>query len=182
MRKMINKEFVDLWCKRYDEQAAKRDMQMENEIKNALKELFPNDKTKYITRDILYNIAHWKAPRIRNGVLKNDNDFVEETTKHCFLSLNERFKIEALTILSGVGYPVATAILHFCFPSVYTILDFRAWWTLQQKGYLKGYEIAHDFEHWQRYLSVCREISKQCGCSLRELDKALWQYSNENQP
>ena len=105
------------------------------------------------------------------------------------MSKNERFKIEVLTMLDGVGYRVASTILHFRFPDDYTIMDWRAWESLQDKKITRDesagyklepkYNIKDDFEHWMTYLAVCRNICKREKCSLRELDKALWQYSKE---
>lgn len=180
--KVIDKKFIEDYSNRYDRNVSKRDRKLEEKIIKKLNKLFPSGSVKYIKKDILFNIVDWKAPRIRNRVRDNKKEFVEEVTKHCFSSLNEQFKIEGLTILRGVDYRVASAILHFCFPSLYIIMDYRAWGTLEEQKYLpKKYDIKDDFEHWQRYLNVCRKISKRCDYSLRQLDKALWQYSKEKQ-
>ena len=179
---MINKEFINTWSNKYDENVSKRDKELEEKIRSEITHLLQDRKVKHITRDILYDIVDWKAPRIRKNVLKNRKEFAEEVTKRCFLSPDEQFKIEVLTILKGIQYRVASAILHFCFSSEYTIMDSRAWWSLREKKELqKDYKIKDDFEHWQRYLNVCRKISHKYDCSLRQLDKALWQYSKENQ-
>lgn len=179
---MIDKDFTEKWSTRYDEEASGRDKLLEEKISDSLKKLFPDDNVKYITREILYDIISWKAPRVREYVDYNMKEFVEAISKICFSSENEQVKLEVLTILKGVGYRSATAILFFCFPLEYTVMDFRAWWTLQEEGYLsKDYDIKDDFEHWQKYLKICKEISNRCGCTLRELDKALWQHSKENQ-
>ena len=176
---MINKEFINTWSRKYDNNATQRDKRLEEKIRNKIMYLFPKGKVNYITQDILYDIVDWKAPRIRKYVLENRKEFIEEVTKHCFLSLDEQFKIEGLTIMKGVQYRVASAVLHFCFSSEYTIMDWRAWNSLQEEKELpKDYEIKDDFEHWEKYLNVCKEIVHKYDCSLRQLDKALWQYSN----
>ena len=179
---LIDKEFIESWSVKYDMKETKKFRDLYEQIMNKLKESFPNGKVRHITLDILRDIVKWKAPRVIKRALKNSEEFVGEVTNHSLSSKNEQFKIEVLILLKGVGYRVATAILHFCFPSEYTVMDFRAWWTLQQYNCLpEDYPIKDDFEHWQKYLKVCREISKRCDCSLRKLDKALWQHSKEKQ-
>ena len=58
----------------------------------------------------------------------------------------------------------------------YPILDYRALWTL-------GVEKppAYHFDLWSAYTQYCRELAREIGVSMRDLDRALWQYSKENQ-
>lgn len=179
---MINKRFVDVWSEKYDKSYRKGDSQLEQQIRDKLERYYSRSGVKYITKDILYDIVHWKSPRIIRHARNNRGGFVREVTMHCFSSSDEQFKVEGLTIMKGVEYRVATAILYFCYPSKYTIMDYRAWWTLQDRNEMpQNYGIKDDFEHWEKYLNICREVSKRCNCDLRKLDKALWQYSKENQ-
>ena len=69
----------------------------------------------------------------------------------------------------------SSAILFFCFPEQYTVMDYRAWDTLKALNKING-EIGDTFECWQKSNEICREIAKQNGVSLRKLDKALWQF------
>jgi hypothetical protein len=39
----------------------------------------------------------------------------------------------------------------------------------------------YDFDLWWCYVCTCREIAAQAGVDMRTLDRALWQYSKENQ-
>lgn len=68
--------------------------------------------------------------------------------------MDERVRIESLLGsrrgLKGVGYPVASTILHFAFPSSYAIMDFRV---IQSLGWKQPSSYTFDF--WQRY----RELS-----------------------
>ena len=177
---MINKKFIDDWSSKYDAKYKESHRLLEQKIRDKLKRMFPKGKVKYVTKEILYDIICWKAPRAKSHAKKNEEGFVREVAKHCFSSNNEQFKVEGLTILKGVKYRTATTVLNFCFPSKYTVMDYRAWWTLLQSGCLSD-KIRDDFKHWQDYLSECRKISRRYGCSLRTLDKALWRYSKENQ-
>ena len=38
----------------------------------------------------------------------------------------------------------------------------------------------YDFRFWWEYVEICREISRQSQVGMRTLDRALWQYSKEN--
>lgn len=88
----------------------------------------------------------------------------------------ERAAMAVLTGLSGVEVPVASAVMTAIDPARYTILDFRALWSLQVERvgyYTVGYYLAS--------LAACRSIAADAGVGLRTLDKALWQYSREHQ-
>jgi hypothetical protein len=89
---------------------------------------------------------------------------------------NERLRIEVLTLLSGVNWPTASVILHFCAREPYPILDVRALWSLSMPAALP-----YDYPLWAEYTKVSRQLAARAGVSLRELDRALWLYSKENQ-
>jgi hypothetical protein len=88
----------------------------------------------------------------------------------------ERLQIEVLTLLDGVSWPTASVILHFFHSAPYPIVDFRALWSLKNKVPKR-----YGFNFWQKYTSYCRGLSKRAGVSMRTLDRALWQFSKENQ-
>jgi len=78
-------------------------------------------------------------------------------------------------LLSGVGWPMASVILHWCHADPYPILDFRALWSLGLDP-LPPY----DFDLWRAYTGHCRGLAA-AGVTMRDLDRALWQYSKEKQ-
>ena len=39
-----------------------------------------------------------------------------------------------------------------------------------------------NFAFWWAYVQCCRKLAAAAGVSVRELDKALWAYSEANQP
>jgi len=184
---MIDKSFINKYSIRYQYRyhLAKSGENLEAEIRRAMRK-----RPRRIDVHLLYKIVAWKAPRIKARVKLNEERLVKEITGISFSTKNERLRIEILTLLEGVSYRVASTVLHFRFPNKYTIMDFRAWESLQDSRLTRGekegckfskrYKIADDFEHWTNYLQVCRRISKREKCSLRELDKALWQYSKED--
>ena len=121
-------------------------------------------------------IARWKSPRSAGRTEKNTNEYVMESTAAALSSENEKLKISILTLLDGVRLPTASTLLHF-FDPTYPILDRRAAWSLGEE--VTGVQLDVDF--WVRYLDACRTIAAREAVSVRELDKALWQYSKESQ-
>ncbi len=129
-----------------------------------------------LTKQDLKKVAYWKAPRSAGHVDKNDDDYVKEMTKFSFEATTERTRIEILTKLDGVSWPTASVILHWFYPDPYPILDFRALWSVNM-----SVPKQYSFDFWWPYVKYCREIASRNGIDMRTLDKALWQYSKENQ-
>ncbi len=130
----------------------------------------------HLTKKQLQVICKWKSPRSAGNMLSNDPEFVEEITTFAFKTKNERSRVESLTLLDGVGWPSASVILHLYHNDPYPLLDFRALWSI-------GIEkVPHyNFDFWNKYVLFCRKIALDNNVSMRVLDKALWQYSKENQ-
>jgi hypothetical protein len=181
---MIDKKFIQEYSRRYQQGYLAKNYALEQEIKAEMK-----GNPACMSKELLFKVLRWKAARASHHVKHNQSDFVKEITRDCFLCRDEKHRIEVLKKLRGVSYRVASTILHFRFPHKYTIMDYRAWESLQDPRLTRGervgfrlgkdYPIKDDFEHWMTYLSVCRNICKREKCSLRVLDKALWQYSKE---
>ncbi|MFC1889378.1 hypothetical protein ACFL4G_06435 [Thermodesulfobacteriota bacterium] len=130
----------------------------------------------YLKKSELKKIALWKAPRIAGRIERNDEKYVHEITAFSLASKSERARIESLTVLDGVSWPMASVILHFYHGRKYPILDFRALWSvgLEAPGWYK-------FDFWWVYVEFCRKIAKRNRVTMRVFDQALWQYSKENQ-
>ena len=131
----------------------------------------------YLTKDELLRFFDWKTRRRgRSRCLRNDENYIKEITRFAFTTSEDRLRIEVLTLLDGVQWPIASAILHFVFPENYPILDFRALWSL-------GIEKPppYCFRFWKAYTDTCKMLSEANNISLRTLDRALWQYSKEKQ-
>lgn len=131
----------------------------------------------YFTKPELVMICRWKTPRSKKLVASNEDGFIEDGTRIALSTPNERLRIEVLTLLAGVGWPTASVLLHFGHSERYPILDFRALWSL-------GIEKPPDFyvfSFWWQYTQYCRQMATKTGVTMRILDRALWQYSDENQ-
>jgi hypothetical protein len=129
-----------------------------------------------LTKEQLLALAHWKSSRIVPKCAMNDADFVEEVTGKALRSKHERFKVESLKLLTGVAWPMASVILHFCHNDDYPILDYRALWSLRVHPVPR-----YTYDLWAEYTRVTRELATEAGVDMRTLDRALWQYSKERQ-
>ena len=129
----------------------------------------------YLTRDEFLRLCRWKSPRSRPRVESNAPEFVRAVTKTALTTRDERLRIEVLTLLEGVHWPTASVILHFCHRDPYPILDVRSLWSLGVD------RPAYDFTFWWAFTNMCRRLAERHSCSLRTLDRALWQYSKEHQ-
>ena len=142
-----------------------------------LLELRPRVQNKgYVSKEELQKIAHWKSPRSSGHVRSNSTDYVQEITAFALKARNERSRIEILTLLDGVSWPTASVILHFCHSDLYPVIDFRSLWSVSLEV-----PSQYGFELWWCYVDFCRKIAQINHVDMRTLDRALWQYSKENQ-
>jgi len=131
----------------------------------------------YLLKPEFEIICRWKTPRSQKLVRCNPADYVEAVTETALSTPNERLRLEVLLLLSGVSLPTASVILHFCHTDPYPILDVRALWSLG----IDANKVPYNFEFWWAFTQHCRKLAAAAGVSMRELDRALWQYSKENQ-
>ncbi len=114
-------------------------------------------------------IARWKYPgrALVDLVGKNTPTEVEEISRASFSAETGRLRIGALLALHGVGWPMASVILHFACPDRYPMLDKRVMRVI-------GSPAAYSFDRWVEYTALCRKASRCLGVSMRTLDRALW--------
>lgn len=124
----------------------------------------------------LMRLGRWKSVRSTSYVRRNTDEYVREITRFALSTPSERARIEALTLLDGVGWPTASVVLHLYHGERYPILDVRALWSV-------GADLtrAYDFAFWRDYVQFCREQASRAGVDMRTLDRALWQCSKEKQ-
>ena len=126
------------------------------------------------TRRNLETIFRWKTGgRGITRLQKNTDAEIADALSLAVAAKTERSSIAILIGLCGVAVPVASAILTAINPDKYTIIDFRALEALGTDS--KNRTI--DF--YLKYLDACRCLSQRHGITLRELDRALWQWSSK---
>jgi hypothetical protein len=131
----------------------------------------------YFTHPEFLTTCHWKTPRSKRLVESNPEGFIKEVTRTALSTPDERLRIEVLTLLKGVSWPTASVILHFGYLNQYPVLDFRTLWSLG----IEYPPIVYDFDFWRKYTLFCRQCANDNKITLRTLDRALWQFSKENQ-
>lgn len=122
-------------------------------------------------------LCRWKTPRSASKCASNSEAFVLEATRIAFSSPVEEMRVGALTLLRGVSWPTASTILHFCHRDPYPLLDYRAIWSIGM-----AQPAQYTFAFWWSYVERCRAMANRNGVCMRTLDRALWQFSKENQP
>jgi len=142
----------------------------------------------YYTRDDFLEVCEWKTRgRPRRHYQKNSEEHVRKVTANALLNTDEEKRLwtHVAPGLRGVQMPTASVLLHLAAgdPSSpaaaaksYPIIDFRALWSLNWEKPRRD-----TFGFWWAYVEACRRLAVQCGLSIRDLDRALWEYSNQNQ-
>lgn len=121
-------------------------------------------------------VAKWKAARSSGRVAGNDDQYVAVVTRFCLSTESERARIQGLTILDGVSWATASVVLHMFHMDPYPILDVRALWSLSITP-----PSQYKFGFWKEFVLICRELAYKTSTDMRTLDRALWQFSKENQ-
>lgn len=134
-------------------------------------------KRGFLTKPEFYSVCNWKSPRSAAHAKNNEDGFVEEITAFALATKSERARIEVLTILNGASWPTASVILHLYHQDKYPIVDYRALWSISTEV-----PKFYDYSFWLEYVLFTRKISEEAKVDMRTLDRALWQYSKENQP
>ncbi|HYM13415.1 MAG TPA: hypothetical protein VEU62_21935 [Bryobacterales bacterium] len=120
-------------------------------------------------------IFRWKTGGRGISRLRRNSDVeIRDALRLAVNAETERAALSVLCGLSGVEIPVASAILTAIDPERYTIIDFRA---LEALGVFKS--TWHTVDSYLAYLAACRDLARQNSVSLRDLDRALWQWSKE---
>ena len=126
------------------------------------------------TRKNFSKIFDWKTNgRGRSRLLHNSDEEIADALSLAVNAKTARAAIAVLTGLHGVGVPVASAILTAIDPEHYTVIDFRALEALGSKSADRSVNFYVD------YLDACRQLATDSRTTLRDLDRALWQWSGE---
>ena len=120
-------------------------------------------------------IVLWKSHRPLWLFVQNKPSDVEAAIKAAIEATDAgdvRRALTALMTLKGVGLKMASAFLTAMFPTLYTVCDFRASHALGQKDYAS-------LRYYIAYLDYCQRTAAQHGVSMRDFDRANWQWSWE---
>jgi hypothetical protein len=123
----------------------------------------------------LKTIVDWKLESFRRFkperlLEKNSKEEIADALRLAADAKTDRSGIAVLIGLSGVGIPVASAILTAMFAIRYTVIDKRALASLDHptnEGTIGFY---------LQYLAECRRLAGLYDVEQRALDRALWQW------
>jgi hypothetical protein len=124
----------------------------------------------YMKKEEFLAVVQWKSPRPKRWAENNSDEDIEDATKSAFSTTNARVRIGVLTTLSGVSYPMASAILHLACKDV-PLLDVRALAALDVKR-----PSSYSFQFWNAYCAAVLAIADKSGLPLRSIDRALWNF------
>jgi hypothetical protein len=129
----------------------------------------------FLTGDDLEAVRRWKWPPSRGRPSASTPAMVEAATGVALSTACEQLRIEVLTLLDGVAWPVASVVLHFFHPDPYPVLDRLA---LRALGHAEPPR--YDFALWADYTATCRRLAADLGLSMRALDRALWTFGSRS--
>lgn len=170
----LDHSFVDHWSAAYLENIGPDALEL-----RLLNEVGPRARARgRIVQEDFRLITRWKSPRSTPRVAANAPSDIEAITA-LVPQTPEHLRHRILRSLSGVGTPVASAVLTVWWPDRFTVTDFRARESLRRLLDDPGVET---LSYWA-YVELCRELAgAHAGGDLRRLDRALWQWSKRGYP
>ena len=120
----------------------------------------------YYTKPEFITVCRWKSPRISGRAAKNAPGAIHRQTCLAFRASDEEERMRSLIELAWVGIPVASTLLHFAFPRLYPIIDWRALESLGQKR-----RSTYSIIFWLSYLDAAAvshaRTTSSCAHSIR---------------
>lgn len=176
---IIDDAFIEKWGEKYDE--IEGDDKQYGIIIGKVKDDVSNICT--ISSKTLEDIYNWKAARAKGYVNWEDYHKYEEAFRNALQALKDK-KIEILIDLPGVGIPLASTILHFIYPTIFPIVDFRTVEVLKNAGYLEKskslYYFRNTIKGYDLFCSAILDIGQQNQKrSFRQIDKSLFAYHKD---
>jgi hypothetical protein len=137
-----------------------------------------------MTSHELQAVGRWKAVRATGRMKKASDADVRLVTAAAFSQSDPGLANWTLRYLSGVGAPMASAVLTVFDDARYTVIDVRAMATLRSidlaslgmagPDWLKMKYASESSSIYGEYVALCQQLAQKMGVSLRDLDRALW--------
>lgn len=169
--------FPEIELRKYDEQydygRNSADLKKANRL-NKYYDICPAQG--YLKYEQFIDMVGWKSERRLAKAESNSAGLVEELTRMAFAANHQTARMGTLMVLSGVGLPVASVLMHFGNDQTVPIIDERALWSLNCEK-----PASYSFDFWAAYVVYCRSLAERNRMSVRSIDRALWKYSEVNQ-
>ena len=158
------------------------DASLTKEIISKIDQLKKDRIEFYLTLSELEAIFKWKlrTQYVRQKLHRENNteDNIRLITKTAFAiyhpdkNIEIALKLKTLSLIYGVGIPVAASILTLCFPEEYSVIDFRNWRQIfKQKEKKSSYTI----NEYIKYLEIIKGLAEKYSFTTQEIDLAIWQ-------
>ena len=121
----------------------------------------------------LLEVGRWKSARALPSLGSNTDAMIADITRTAFIA-PEAIQHRVVALLHGVGIPMASSLLMVWQTDVHTVIDVRAVKSLVAHGVIDD-PGSKSYPPYMDYLTACRAIRDRCKCSLRRLDRALYQ-------
>ena len=129
--------------------------------------------TTAITEDDLRRVSLWKSDRVLS-VSEETLEKLQKLSQTKSVNLRDvlvKETIELLVLSQGIGFPMASAILKFINPSLFPIIDVRAYRALTGK---KPYYSTYTYDKYIEYAEALHALSKKLRRPLMEIDEQLY--------
>ncbi|MDA7982953.1 MAG: hypothetical protein MPJ79_02335 [Alphaproteobacteria bacterium] len=150
---------IDAWAARY------KIPDIEKGLTSRLK-----NSSDPITKNDLCDIVRWHSSRILWRAEKNRDEDVILTSRRAFESDSDVGRVEILSDLQGVGWSVASAVLHLAHADDYPIFS-------KYSALAVNAPYRYNGEPWRQYVALCRKTAQEHDISMRTLDRGtdhLW--------
>lgn len=164
----IDADWIGYWSERYDAEHPDYDDEVLNKIGPRVL------KRGWYDRADLLAVGKWKTARVLPQLESNTDDMIRDITRTA-LAAPEPIQHLVMTLLNGVGVPVASSLLMVWKPKVHTVIDVRA-----VNSLIVNRELTDPAPLYPDYLKACRKVSQRCGRSLRIVDRALYKANGRS--
>jgi hypothetical protein len=172
--KKIDSAFIEKWEPRYDVIASDQREYL------ALIDIVGGEtrNSQTITLETFQRIINWKSPRARGKINWSDYGRYQKAFQ-LILSPSQTSKMNFLIVLPGIGAPIASVILHFIFPLVFPIYDFRTVEVLHCFGHLHS-KVVSLVRYTEFHEAMQRLQAELANYDLRQIDRALFAFHKIN--
>lgn len=131
-----------------------------------------------LSLDDIRRMALWKLDRVID-VSDETLEHLHKVAKDDSITIQSELvfdTLKRLTNSSGIGFPMASAILKFLRPDIFPIIDVRAYRALYGK---KIYSSQYSIEKYIDYVKKLYEISEKLQIELKDVDEQLYCYDKK---
>jgi hypothetical protein len=130
----------------------------------------------YLTPTELEAICYWKSPRAIRHIRSNSAEEIRAATRIALRTRSERRRLDALTRLTGVSVPMASAVLTLLDPNRYGVIDIRVWQLLHRIGAVtkNAGATGFTFKNWYQFLMIIRHFAQKFRVKARDVERTLF--------